>query len=103
MAVGSIAHIAELLERFSPAQNRFQEEMKMRAKTRPKLFVAAQAALGIVVPTFIASQAMASVTGIYSADGNTAILYHFDESAGATIAANAQPVSGNGIAWLQSS
>ena len=66
----------------------------MRNQTKSKLALAARC-VGISIPIFMSTDAMASINGPYTTDGNTAFLFHFDEPAGSTLSANAAAGNGN--------
>ncbi len=74
----------------------------MEAKTRAKLSIAARS-VGLAMPTLMAGHALATVNGPYGVDGNTVVLYHFDEPAGSSFSVNQQPFPGqnNAIGFVQ--
>jgi hypothetical protein len=55
-------------------------------------------ALGAAAPSVVS----AAIVGPYTADANTVYLYHFDEGAGASVAANAGSAGFNAVSYLGS-
>ena len=75
----------------------------MKTRTKSKLFLAARAVAFASPLAAGATLTYASINGPYSLDGNTVMLYHLDETAGATTAVNAQTLSANAISINQTS
>ena len=59
-------------------------------------------ALLLALGTFAPSLASAAIVGPYTADANTIYLYHFNEAAGGSIAANAGSAGFNAVSYLGS-
>jgi autotransporter-associated beta strand protein len=68
--------------------------------TQSKLVLAAKSVM-IAVPAMVVSTARGTINGPYQLDGNSVVLYHLDELAGATVAANTQGFTNSAIAWNQ--
>src|SRR5262245_15951693 len=72
----------------------------MTTQTRQKLVLATRS-FGLASIMFVSREAFGSINGPYAVDGNTVGLFHLDEAAGSTIAANAQAFTNSGIAFNQ--